>query len=110
MSGAEAVLVEGRVEGAIELGGHALTVGRSGKVAASIVARSVVVAGEVRGSITASERVVLEGECTVEGDIAASRLEITDGAEVRGEMAVHERAGGAPVAAPVTGNAPARPD
>ena len=45
------LVIEGQVEGKINLNHNVLTVGEHGKVKAKIVAKTVVVAGEVRGNI-----------------------------------------------------------
>ena len=90
LSGDEDVTLEGRVDGAINLSGAALTVGRLGKVKAAIVAKSVVVAGEVRGNIKAAEEIVLQETCMVEGDLAAPSVRIARGADVRGRVHIRK--------------------
>jgi cytoskeletal protein CcmA (bactofilin family) len=59
ITGSEAVLVEGQVEGTIRITGP-LRVGAGGKVKATVSAQSVVVAGEVVGDCHATERVEIE--------------------------------------------------
>jgi cytoskeletal protein CcmA (bactofilin family) len=53
LSGSESLYIDGKVEGAINLPGNRVTVGRNGQVAANIVAREVVVLGKVRGNCQA---------------------------------------------------------
>ena len=50
------VYIDGKVEGAINLPGNRVTVGRNGQVAANIVAREIVVLGKVRPHYQASDR------------------------------------------------------
>ena len=49
LSGDEEMVVEGLVEGDIKVNQHALTISGHGKVRGNIVAKSVVVAGEILG-------------------------------------------------------------
>ena len=57
LSGSESLYIDGKVEGAINLPGNRVTIGRNGQVAASISAREIVVLGKVRGNCQASDRV-----------------------------------------------------
>lgn len=83
--------VDGRVEGKIELPRHALTIGRRGRVEAPLRARSVVVAGEVKGDIVATDDVSLRENACVEGDITTPRLTIAEGARYRGRIEMRSR-------------------
>ena len=56
LSGDEDLVIEGQVEGKIDLNQNPLTVGEHGKVKATVVAKTVVVAGKVRGDIMAAEK------------------------------------------------------
>src|SRR5215472_3657457 len=51
ITGTEDLVIDGSVEGKIQLDGRKLTVGRAAKVTADINARDVVVLGYVKGSI-----------------------------------------------------------
>ena len=86
LSGDEELVIEGRVEGNIKLNQHALTVSGCGKVRANIVAKSVVVAGELRGDIKAAEKVDIRSSGSVESDIRAPRVAIALGARFRGSI------------------------
>ena len=57
LSGSESLFIDGKVEGAINLPGNRVTIGRNGQVAANIAAREIVVLGKVRGNCQASDRV-----------------------------------------------------
>ena len=50
LSADEDLVIDGQVEGNINLNQNALTVGEHGKVKATVVARTVVVAGKVRAT------------------------------------------------------------
>ena len=84
LSGDVDLVIEGQVEGRINLNRNALTVGEHGKVNAKIVAKRVVVAGEVRGNIIATEAVDIRNTSSFEGDIWSPRLAIALGAYFRG--------------------------
>ena len=86
VKGGEDLVIDGKVDGTIELRQHALTVGPTGRVKAQLSAKSVVVLGEVSGTIQASERVRIGETGSVEGAVAAPRLVMADGAQLRGRV------------------------
>lgn len=86
VSGSEDLTVEGQVEGQIELRDHVLTVGATGHVHADVAAKSIIVLGQVRGNLTASEKVDIREKGSVEGDIVAPRVALADGADFRGSI------------------------
>src|ERR1700733_11138411 len=84
LSGSESLYIDGKVEGAINLPGNRVTVGRNGQVAANIMAREVVVLGKVRGNINASDRVDIRSEGSLTGDVAAAPRSLLNGADFQG--------------------------
>ena len=84
LRGSEDLTVQGQVEGKIALKQHVLTIGTHGRIRAQVLAKSVVVLGEVIGNIEATEKVAIRDEGTVEGDIKAPRVSIAEGAKFRG--------------------------
>ena len=84
LHGCEDVKIEGLVEGRISLKQHVLTVGTHGRIHADVLAKSVVIRGEVVGNIEAAEIVSISAEGTVDGDIRAPRVAIAEGARFRG--------------------------
>lgn len=104
LSGSESLYIDGKVEGAINLPGNRVTVGRNGQVAANIVAREVVVLGKVRGNCQASDRVDIRSEGSLTGDVIAARISIEDGAFFKGGIDIRKPgndAKAAPAAEPV---------
>ena len=93
LTGSEDLTIEGHVEGKIELRQNVLTIGPNGKIKAQVFAKSVVILGEVTGNVTASEKVDLRDNGSVDGDIAAPRVAIAEGAHFRGSIDM-QRAGG----------------
>jgi len=86
LTGSEDLTIEGQVEGKVELKQNVLTIGPNGKIKAQIVAKAVVVQGEVTGNITATERVDIRDAGSVDGDLSAPRVAIADGAHFRGSI------------------------
>ena len=78
--------IEGQIEGKIDLREHELTIGSNGKVKAQVVAKSVIVAGEVTGDITATDKISIQANGSVDGDITAPRVAIEAGAHFRGSI------------------------
>ena len=98
LSADEDLVIDGQVEGKINLNQNALTVGEHGKVNAKIVAKTVVVAGEVRGNITAAEAVDIRNTSSFEGDVWAPRVAIAFGANIRGGIDTQQSQSGGPCA------------
>jgi cytoskeletal protein CcmA (bactofilin family) len=90
ITGTDSLVIEGRVEGSINLEGNRVTVGRGGQAAANIMAREVVVMGKVRGNIIATDRLDIRAEGGVVGDLSAPRLSIEDGAFFKGEIDIRK--------------------
>jgi cytoskeletal protein CcmA (bactofilin family) len=86
LSGSEDLTIEGHVEGRIDLKENVLTIGPNGKIKAEVFAKSVVVLGEVTGNVTASEKVDIRDNGSVDGDIASPRVAIAEGAHFRGSV------------------------
>src|SRR5205809_6807012 len=74
LNGSEDLTIEGQVEGKIELRDHVLTIGPNGKIKAELHAKAVVVLGEVTGNVSASEKVDIRENGSVDGDITAPRV------------------------------------
>lgn len=86
VTGKEDLIVDGRVEGDIELLENRLTVGASGHVQGGIRAREIVVLGTVQGNLEASERVEIKKNARVVGDLKAQRPVIEDEAYFKGNV------------------------
>jgi cytoskeletal protein CcmA (bactofilin family) len=84
VTGDEDLLIQGHVEGTVDLHQHSVTVGSEGEVVASIVGRVVTVEGRVEGNISGTEQVILRSSALVKGDIRAPRVVLENGARFRG--------------------------
>jgi cytoskeletal protein CcmA (bactofilin family) len=110
LSGSEDLTIEGHVEGKIELRQNVLTIGPNGKIKAQVFAKAVIILGEVTGNVTASEKVDIRDNGSVDGDIAAPRVAIAEGAHFRGSIDMQRSGGGATVPGKVEGKAEGKPD
>ena len=63
-----------------------LTIGPNGQIKAQVFAKSVIVLGEVTGNVTASDKVDIRDNGSVDGDIVAPRVAIAEGAHFRGSI------------------------
>jgi cytoskeletal protein CcmA (bactofilin family) len=88
ISGAEALYIDGRIEGKITLTDNRVTIGRNGTVQADITAREVVVMGKVTGNIECSDRVDIRSEGVVNGNVSTTRISVEDGAVLKGGIQV----------------------
>lgn len=86
LNGSEDLTIEGQVEGTIQLRDHVLTIGPNGRIKAQVFAKAVIVLGEVTGNVTASEKVDIRDNGSVDGDIISPRVAIAEGAHFRGSV------------------------
>ena len=86
VKGSEDMIVDGRVEGSINLSESRLTIGPNANVVADLAAKDILIMGRVQGNIVASGRVELRAGCAVEGDVCALRLAVEDNAVFRGKV------------------------
>lgn len=83
---AEDLVIDGQVEGSIELSDHDLSIGPGGAVRADLFAKRITISGAVTGNVKAFERVDLRATGSVTGDISAPRFVMVDGAVVLGRV------------------------
>jgi cytoskeletal protein CcmA (bactofilin family) len=86
LNGSEDLTIEGQVEGKIELRQNVLTIGPNARIKAQVFAKSVIILGEVTGNVSATEKVDIRDNGSVDGDIAAPRVAIAEGAHFRGSI------------------------
>jgi cytoskeletal protein CcmA (bactofilin family) len=108
LNGSEDLTVEGHVEGTVQLRDHVLTIGPNGRIKAQVFAKSVVVLGEVTGNVTASDKVDIRDNGSVDGDIVAPRVAIAEGAHFRGSVDMQRKSGPQPAPKPAAVPAPER--
>jgi len=82
----EDLVIDGKVEGTIELGDHGLTIGPTASVVADLAAKTVTISGKLTGNVISSGKVELKSTAKVEGDISAPKLVMEDGAALSGKV------------------------
>jgi len=79
--------IDGHVEGEI-LAKDALEIGESAVIAAPIGAVSIIVAGTVKGELTAVHRIEIRPSARVQGNVTTPRLVVHEGAMFEGHCAM----------------------
>ena len=79
------VKIEGAVRGNLRVARQVL-VAKGGLVEGDIQTREAIIGGEVRGAISASQRIEIQPASVVHGDLAAPMLLVQEGGEVNGVL------------------------
>ncbi len=88
ITGNEDLKLDSEFEGTISLGGFRLTVGPSSHVHGEIIAREVVIAGEVNGNVSARDRLEIKKGSSVVGDLSTARILVEEGAYLKGAIEI----------------------
>ena len=100
LTGEEDLVIQGDVEGTVNLASHLVTVGKEGRVAATVNARGITVEGTVEGDLNGEEQVVLQRSSNVRGNITAPRVTLEDGCRFKGAIDMDVAASDAPASRP----------
>jgi cytoskeletal protein CcmA (bactofilin family) len=92
LRGEEDLLIEGEVNGTVQLKNNSLTIGSQGKIRADVYAHSVYVEGYMEGDIYGSERVSVRKSAQVRGNITSPRVSLEDGARFKGSIEMDPQA------------------
>jgi cytoskeletal protein CcmA (bactofilin family) len=84
------VRVDGKLIGEVTAS-ESLSVGVTGEIEGNVTAKNVTVGGKVRGTISATEKIVFEGKSVVRGDIRATRLIVDEGSIFDGRVSMTEK-------------------
>jgi cytoskeletal protein CcmA (bactofilin family) len=79
------------VEGAISLNCARLIVAETAKATVDVVAREIIVHGELRGHLQASERIEIKRNASVTADLITPRIQIDPGAYFKGAVQIERR-------------------
>lgn len=82
----EDLVIDGKVDGSIEVSEHHLSIGPEGAVTADLSALRITISGAVKGNVKARERVDLQASGSVTGDITSPRCVIAEGAFIAGRV------------------------
>jgi cytoskeletal protein CcmA (bactofilin family) len=85
--------VDGRIEGSAT--SRSMTIGTSGRIYGSAIAKSIRIYGRVEGLVEADD-VFLNKSAVVDGDVIHGRLSIEAGANISGRIAHREQQAGEP--------------
>ncbi len=86
VTGDENLIIQGEVDGTINVVGHNVTISNTGKVKANINAKQIIVEGELSGDMAGEEKVVIRQTGNVHGNIIAPRVTLEDGALFKGSI------------------------
>jgi len=88
LSGKEDVIIQGRVEGKIDLKKNNITVDKSGSIKGDIYGKSITIEGEVEGNLFGEKRIVLQSSGVIRGDMRAPAINLEEGAKFKGNIAM----------------------
>ncbi|OGD18059.1 MAG: hypothetical protein A2V76_03880 [Candidatus Aminicenantes bacterium RBG_16_63_14] len=90
MEAHEDVLIEGRFQGKITLPPGTLTVARGAHVEAEVRVRTLVLHGELKGTVRAGEKAVISETAEMNGDVITPKITIANGARFTGGIRMKE--------------------
>jgi cytoskeletal protein CcmA (bactofilin family) len=86
LSGEEDLVIQGKVNGTIQLREKSLTVGNQGQVDANVLAHSIIVEGKVNGDLYGSDRVCIRKTGDVNGNIISPKVSLDEGCRFKGSI------------------------
>ena len=86
----EDMLVEGRIVGKIIVPSGTLTIAKGAKVEAEIRARTLVLNGELKGTVRAGEKTLISETAEMNGDVITPKITIANGARFSGGIRMKE--------------------
>ena len=86
LNGQEDLLIQGSVEGKVDLKQNNITVGKSGRVKADMYGRVISIEGEVEGNLYGGEQIIVRQSGAVRGNIVAPRVSLEDGSKFKGSI------------------------
>jgi cytoskeletal protein CcmA (bactofilin family) len=99
LTGEEDLVIEGRLEGKIEMRRHSVTIGKKGQIKADIYGKIITVEGTVEGNLYGEEQLIVRQSGNVRGNIVSPRVTLEDGSNFKGniDMSPKEKPAGAVV-------------
>ena len=88
LSGDDHLIVEGKVQGKIDLQGKTIIIEKTARLEAHISGHNIFVSGEVIGNVSASGKVVILSTGRITGDISASKISVADGSQFKGKIMI----------------------
>src|SRR5437867_7999492 len=91
LTGEEDLIIQGKVEGKVDLKQNNITVGKNGRVKADIYGKLISVEGEVEGNLHGQEQIIIRSSGNVRGNISAPRVTLEDGGKFKGSIDMETR-------------------
>ena len=91
VTGKEDLVINGSIEGDINLRENDIVIGEKGRINANVAAENITVKGEVKGELRASVQVIIKPSGKVVGDISAPRVILDDGCQFKGSVDMDEK-------------------
>ena len=90
LTGEEGLIIDGKVEGTIDLKGNQLIIGNNGEIKADVYAQTIIVNGSLTGELHGKEKVHISQTGKVQGNIFSPRVSLEDGAKFKGSIDMSE--------------------
>ena len=97
VSGEESLVIQGHVEGTVNLKQNNLIIGQEGQVNATIHAQTVTIEGTLKGDVFGAERVIVKKTGNIHGNISAPQVSMEEGAKFKGSIDMDYKAPASPV-------------
>jgi cytoskeletal protein CcmA (bactofilin family) len=91
LTSGEDITIQGRVNGHLMVKDAELTIGEQARLRADVKGTRVMVRGQLKGSIVASERIELAPGAAVEGSLSANQVVLADGTTFNGSIDMDQR-------------------
>jgi len=91
ISGAEDLVIAGRVEGKIKLDGCVLTLAPGSQVVGDVSAGTLIVSGQIEGTLVATKRLEVRATAVIEGELTTPVLLVAEGANVSAQIEMPAR-------------------
>jgi cytoskeletal protein CcmA (bactofilin family) len=86
LRGQEDLIIEGEVNGTVNLASNTLTIGNQAKIKANVFAHTVYVDGTMDGDLYGAEQVLIRKTARMKGNITSPRVSLEDGASFKGSI------------------------
>lgn len=98
VSSEEDLTIHGRIKGRVTLRDHTVVIAPEARIDAEVRGSCIIVLGEVKGAITATDRIELGPSSTVTGSLSANQVVLIEGARFNGRIDMGHRTIAAKVA------------
>jgi cytoskeletal protein CcmA (bactofilin family) len=86
ISGDGDLVIQGRVEGRVDLRRNNITIGKNGAVKADIYGKIISIEGEVQGNVYGDEKIIIRSSGVLRGNIVAPSVNLEEGSKFKGSI------------------------